>query len=1328
MDTKALIIDTNSNGKLQGNLGAWEDATTQMGRVTPNIITPDVQNSDDIEATSIAAAVSGMPTPFARPTLFARALASQNSGSGISSGLAKYYASLVDEWRGLIACLALDAANGKLSVDTIELAYSDGKEVSQTANVLEPKGAFGNMLLDKRSQWCDQKAANMNLAKPRICIIKYNGMVVGGTSPDVLLFTAPKYQIDEPLAYVNPKTHRFTDPQTLGRLTQDQWLALDSYLHLLMGRFQSLNGYFIADDNKPDYTNLQAELQKWTSEVDAKVSEKNFDKSNASPLPVNYFTIEPFKSFFNYSDNLFAINGVIFSQEQEHAQAFSPDELLLPNDVELVNINIPLPATRDLSSYPLTVLRATKKESTGFSYFALPLSETGIRVFEKNMDTLLGLNPNASAVGSSLVGEFDERANTLKVTLTIKTKEGTVKPITVNYRVSRDILQNKDVIIWPNFASAQWNRYFLYSEMPHNDHSNDCPFESVPFCGDNSTPSLDIITTTATTQDEEEKIAVLAVDGKAKSLDGKLTAKLDVFSDYRTSDQRYKYEIYEADKPFRGVEIKRMGKVCGFFLIRYSTQQDNHILPYNYAGIESQLNDVSLGIDFGSTNTSIAYYSDMDGKAKGFDFHNHRISLLQCLHTIPEGKLPTMESSVFFFQRNTMRSNTVKSILTLHDPRRLPEGNIVRQEAVSGGLPCFSRDLPINVVKDGHISLLFRNTGTIADLVNNMKWRGDDQDKEHKSAFLSSLLLHVYAELFAEGRVPVELKWSYPSSMGETLLMQYSQVWDSLSKISPVEGKNLTVSKKPGGRVDFGDSGKNAFADALNDVGGDPFGSASFPGGDAFSAQIQDNSTPFGGGDSSDPFGAGTSSPFEGGASSDPFSGGNSDPFGGGDPFGNNTGGGFGGFGSTQPKVQKKVEDLKPDDGPIEFKIEPLKKGTSLTEACAVANYIVGTLDSRVLTLCFDIGGSTTDISAICVIKGSDGQIHPTLIKQSSVRFAAQRVSGATAYLSNQFKKVLLDTCQQFGIKMTGLNFLEDKYSASTASYFYEQIVDLLPKDQLPAFYQKIAADCRDLFSVNLYVTGLIMYYAGQITEKLIKEIRRAKDGLGENWKTFVDIKFVGKGSRIFDWLSVINNNVAQQYCREQFVHGMGGMQAISQMLNNWPHFNLRTAADLAGNDIDKSEVKYEVAKGLAMPVNELYVPQDNVGIEILGEEGFSIVAASTGKSTPLQFDNSITPQMMEQLGKYFMAPTMGQPCKRFIDFAGVFYKYASHLFELKMTQNDFMTAFRNMSINSYIQNQPEFRAAKNRKDGSFDYVNPIIILEGMKFYEEYLLKGIAEK
>lgn len=56
MDTKALIIDTSNNG-LQGTLGSWQDATTSMGLVTPNIVTPDVQDSDEEGAASIAAAI-----------------------------------------------------------------------------------------------------------------------------------------------------------------------------------------------------------------------------------------------------------------------------------------------------------------------------------------------------------------------------------------------------------------------------------------------------------------------------------------------------------------------------------------------------------------------------------------------------------------------------------------------------------------------------------------------------------------------------------------------------------------------------------------------------------------------------------------------------------------------------------------------------------------------------------------------------------------------------------------------------------------------------------------------------------------------------------------------------------------------------------------------------------------------------------------------------------------------------------------------------------------------------------------------------------------------
>lgn len=1296
METKALIIDTNTNGKLQGITGGWQDASTQMSRVTPNIITPDIQEGDE-EGCLISAAVSGMPTPFARPTLFYRALVCLNSGSAGGAGLERFYASLVDEWRGLIACIALDAADGKVSVDTIEMVYSDEKGVADTANVYEPKGAFGNMLLDKRMLWCDQQAANLSIEKPKVNIIKYAGKVIGGTSPEVLLFTAPSYVMPKEHLCTNPKTLRLSDPVKLGKMNQHQYLTLWAYLKKLLDRFQQLGLYYASlGPDAPTYTNVLEELNKWTNELEAAIDEKGYDKSNASPLPVMFFTLEPFRSFLNYSDNLYALNGIIYSQEQQFAKSFAPEELLLPQDVDLVRIKLP---THELQEFPLTVLRATKKDGMGYAYFALPLSEIGIRVFDRNIDSLLGISNTISNIGSTLEGEFDEHEYLLKVTLTIRTQEGQVKPITVNYHVNHNVLLDKDLLIWPNFVSSQWNRYLLYSEMPHNDHAKDCPFETVPFCGNISAQGLDTIVSKSGDSNNSEKIALVAVNGIAQNVNGVFNAKLHVVSDHRTNDQQYKYEVYESSKPFRGIQISKMGKVCGYLLIRYTTQTDNHSLPYNYAGVEPQLSKVSLGVDFGSTNTSIAYYDANDGD-KGFSFHDHRISLLQGLHNI---KNPyTVESSIFFFQRSSIDSNMVKSILSLHDQRRLQlSDSFVHSTAVSGGFPCFNRDLPINNIKDGHISLLFNNSGMTADLINNMKWRGNQEDNNHKVAFLSSLLLHVYAELFVMGKVPNSLKWSYPSSMGFALLQQYSAIWNSLKGISPVVGIDnmsipLSISSLPNIKV--------------STDGEDPFGrivesKSSFENSDFASDGFGDNPSHTFGNDGFDSFDDSSREPFGESAS---------------DPFEENDYDEFEGFGEEeQPKT--KVRDLVADNGPIEFKIQALQQDTSLTEACAVANYSVKNANANVLTLCFDIGGSTTDISAICYMPDKNGQKQPTLIKQNSVRFAAQRVSEATSVLANSFKDVLLATCNQFGIKMTGLNAIDDKYDATTAPYFYEQMVDLLKPEQQVAFYQQIAAKCQGLFCVNLYVTGLIMYYAGQITEKLIKEVRRAKDGLGPEWKTNVDVIFVGKGSRIFDWFSLTNYQGAKAYCRDQFIHGLGGEDIAKQMLKGWPRFNL--------NDTVKNDVKYEVAKGLALPSTILYVPQDNIAIEILGEEGFSIISASTGKTTSLTFDNSITTEMMEHLGVYFMTPSQGQSCKCFRDFAGIFYKYASKLFDLKMKVADFQRAFIDMKINDYIQSQPEYRAAKNRKnrsEGDFDYVNPIIILEGMNFYEEYLLKGIT--
>lgn len=1312
MATKALIIDVNTNGVLNGNQGSWQDATNQMGRVTPNIKTPEVQDADD-ESGQLAAIVSGMPTPFARPTLFGNALVAAGNNQKETTGLQTFYDSLIREWRGLIACIALNTSSGKLKAETIELAYSDGLSLDKTENIYEPKGAFGNMLLNKRKMWCDQKAPNIDLAKPQITILKYDGQVVAGTSPETLVFTAPYYEIKDDEPYINPQTHKFDDPLKVGSLQSSGLLDLWAYVSYLSDHIKDLSAYYKPLGNiAPDYTNIQKELDRWKREIDTKIKDNHLDqdKALATPQPVSIFTQKPFRSFFNYSDRLYSVNGIVFAQEQPQSIEFSPDELLLDDSVEVVRLRLP---SSDVANFPLSVLRATKKEGTGQVFFALPLTELGVIVFEKNMDALLKVGNKNSENSSSLDAVFEEngRGGKLTVTLTLKTGNGRSKIITRNYSVSSNIQQQKDLIIWPNFASRQWNKYYLYTEMTPN--ASNCPFVAVPFCGNTGSHGVGLI---LKQEDNAEESHIALLDGEAKEQkinskdnDNNIVARLDVVTDYRTVDQPYKYEIFETNRPFRGIELRRFGKSCGYFLIRYSQDRTNPHLPYDYAAQQVQPTEVSLGVDFGSTNTSVAYYDVNDG-ANGFHFHNMRISLLQGLQGLPEEidrRLPTMENTLFFFQRNNIGSNTVKSMLTQHDPKRLPEGRSLAREAVTGGFPCFSRDLPISTVNDGLLTLQFPS-GVKADIVNDMKWRGDDSDRDHKKAFLSSLMLQVYAEMFNMRKIPTRLTWSYPSSMGASLLQQYSDIWNALKDLSPVVRQDgtpwpLDISKTPAFNVDVSSN--------------NPFGTVD--GGDSFGAAGGNN--PFGV-EEADPFGATGSDPFGNTAdTSDPF--GNS---GGADPFASQQTSssmpdGFEGFGVAKPT--KKIKDLEPDNGPIEFNITPLLQNTSLTEACSVAKFITRNSDSRVLTLCFDIGGSTTDISAICSMKDQSGAEHPTLIKQNSVRFAAQRVSRATSVLYAQFKKVLLDTCEQFHIEMTGLNRGGDKYNSDTAPYFYEQLVDMLSPQGQVAFYHKISADCQPLFCVNLYVTGLIMFYAGQITEKLIKELRRATDGPGENWKCYVEVKLVGKGSRIFDWFSLTNYNGAQAYCRAQFTAGMGGQNNIGQYLLGWPAFRLNKEVN--------EDVKYEVAKGLAIPQTDLYVPQGDTAIEILGEDGFSIKTASTGKVTQISFDNSLTADMMEQLGTNFLAPRGGNNCPRFVRFAGIYYTYAQKLFGLKMTIDDFKKGFGEMDINSYIKEQPEYRAAQNRafkKEGKFDYVNPIIILEGMKFYEDCLLKGITKQ
>ncbi len=1316
---KAIVIKVKDRSVPQGVGNEWSDVTTHMPILTRDIKTPALDAKSDLTAV-----VSGMPTIFARANLFRLAIdyvGAPETKTDENDGLLNYYKNLVDEWRGFIACIALDYT--LIDVRRIKLTYSDNKPFDQTTNIYEPKGAFGRVLFERAPLWSEHGNDVENRDIPFIDVIKYDGNVVGAISPESLLFTSPGYKIDSHRPWINKSTGKFTDPLK-NALTSAEALTLLAYVEYIETRTQNLRDYYssLDEDIRPNYATIQTNIRSWKEEIIRYCTERKYDREARSIPDVNKFKL-PFSLVFNYTSNLYGFEGLIYDDESQAPGSriyFDPRYILLPKHSEIARINF---SNHDIShnpellkEQPVYVLKAQVKNSDGeYAYFALPITPLGLNVFGKNIGALTGIDSN-NAIRSSLEAIFDpdRRDNNLDVKLVITMQSGRTRELKETYTVKADRIYNKDILLWPNFISTQWERYFLYSEMPHNAESKSCPFRATPIVGEYVNNDFRII---VDEKSAEKGPVLLAKDGKVCvtdeiSCNHNLKAKLLVVSDNRVADNDYKYEIYESTLPFKGVKLTSGNKESGYLVVRYTSDQSStqKALPRNEYGLTNELRDATVGIDFGSTNTSVAYYDITNGENKGIHFNNHRISLLQ------SGNKNTAcrERDLFFFQGKEIEGNAIKSMLTLHDPRRIPENTPgTDRNEITGGMPCFDPSLlPVQSVTERNILLQCPSIGQVT-LVYNMKWTEQERDVNNKKAFLRSLMLHIYAQLYEEGCCPVRLKWSYPSAFTLDLINQYSEIWNDLGAMhSPIKNKGLEICKS-----DIAAKFKTE----------DIFGSS--PANSPFATGQSLN--PFGGGQDN-PFGTQLDSPFGNIQASNPFEDNSqqanpfgqnmqqNNPFGEmqtqGSPFGGNSG--FVPFGS-QTQQESSVPDLEPDTNEVEFDFQPVDSTKCMTEAAAVANYN-GTQNvprgPEVMNLCFDVGGSTTDISATVSIGTA-----VTMIKQNSIRFAAQQVSGA-AKMEPHLEGVLVDICNQFHIDIPGLNIRPKGYNKESASFYFEQVLDQIPLSGLPTLYHQICSKCPNLMAVNLYVTGLIIFYAGQLTYKLTKVIRSSLAGHVPQFahlKPWVNVMFAGKGSRIFEWLSITNHVIAQQYYRQMFMAGVGGNNNIAETLPDYPQIQLSQQV----ND----NVKYEVSKGLSLDVdNSIMMPENSSeAIEILGEDNFAIIKASTGERIHLGFDNAITPQMMKYLSTYVVETSKpGQPsCQRFMNFCGIYFSAINQLFRTKLTPEDFNEGFRNMNISAYVVNTREYRIAKGHKQ--FDFVAPIIILEGMKFYEDVLMKKL---
>lgn len=1206
---KPLVISTRTV-QAAGSEFIWnklQNAEVFIGGIVTQEV--NIENSEELNKL-----ISGIPTPFARTSMFKYAINYVGQAGEELTGLMSFYKTLQDEWKGLVACIALD--NQPISVEKIILDYSDGKNKEETSNIYEPKGSMGNMLFEDKAMWCDQQELLDTTKKisPFLYVIRYNGTVIGATSPESLLFTAPVYNINSNKGFYSSITKKFTDPLNAS-LSKEEFEKLYVYVKHINNSINTFVDQFTK--KTPDVQKISVFLNNWLAEIKSKASTKGYEIDENAIVPnLNKFK-PPFDKLFNFQTTLYGYGGRISSDittlnlpEGISAIEVELDELLLNPDTSTVS-EIIFDEIGDADNTGVHMLKAYSDR--GDKYFTLPLSEKGLAIFQDEIEGLLGVG---GEVRSNLSAVYDMQSKMLQVTLQVDVN-GNITSFNKNYKEPVRI-EGQKVICWPDFISKIWNKYYLYSELPHNAPE----LKTLPLRADKKDFRL-----ISEIKDGKYQFKKIAINGK--KVDTNDTAEILIEYDInKLGSTDLKYEIYESADPFKGIEFQFKSKPSGYLVFKSITSANSNALK-DYRSLKSNLNPVRVGFDFGSNNTCISY-AEIGGQPELISFKNRRKFLLG-VDVQNNTRIATAPNEVFFFQNEEIKSNQVKSMVMIHDERRVrdieKDPKIILKREIKGGFPIFEKNIPIDDSGDTTYTTRFANQPSY--IKYNMKWSNDEKENAYKQGLLKSLYLKTYAELLDIEKFPESLVWAYPSSMNKQILLKYGILWNEVGQVNPL------LTDASSGFV-YNNAKVAQFSGTITNIGSQ--------GGT------------FGGG-----FGSG------------------------------GFGGSSGGFGAGNSFSGKKPSN---SDG-LDLKAQ--------TEAASVCKHALGVgfqTGQRGLIIGFDIGGSTTDILCIALKKDKLSEqaddFKDTLIKQSSIKFAAGKLADATSR-SKKFQDVLRSFCRKKELYIHGITVLPDKLNANTSTYYYNMIVDRLnTENDLNEFYQNLAADCPELFTINSFMTGLIMFYAGQLAHK----IRDTQEQNPADYLSSFDevmIGCFGKGGRMFDWLRAMNEQAAFSYYQSCFGAGYG-MKASEHI----KYFQIRPS--------DTNYVKAEVSFGLSR-YNEIHITTEQIS-ELIGEDGYTYNGAIIESLAPVES------RFMQQFGNQFSTP---REFKRFNEFAKIFYSFTNEFFgfNLPTIEQD----INNMRLKSYIENIPEYQLAKRSEE--FDFEAPVIILEGMCFLDTILTKKL---
>jgi hypothetical protein len=370
------------------------------------------------------------------------------------------------------------------------------------------------------------------------------------------------------------------------------------------------------------------------------------------------------------------------------------------------------------------------------------------------------------------------------------------------------------------------------------------------------------------------------------------------------------------------------------------------------------------------------------------------------------------------------------------------------------------------------------------------------------------------------------------------------------------------------------------------------------------------------------------------------------------------------------------------------------------TEAESVCKYALSRdygLNNN-LFLGIDVGGSTSDI--LLLAKDITADNAPRLYKQSSVRIAAG-VFFEAVIKSAIFRKAIHNYHQgQKRIKVE--NIQEILSEGHKAPFYLNSVFDQLTDDDFSAFYSFIGREASFVYAIPAYVTGLLIFYAGKLCSKTIKE---------NNLTVVREVHLMpfGKGGRLFHWLQTIPGSTSTNaYYEECFRKGYGeGAEAIRLVYRN----------DIS---IDN---KSEVSKGLAVDTELIYDRNVRFTSDIFAEKNIKYLR--DGQFVEFAEDEVVSDEYFEKIDK-FQFP---EKLENFENFLRIFIDFVGH--KAGLVRNIAVLENRSKELTSrlsaFIDNDSEYKKARNAKQQTnrFEYRFPIFIAEGLCYLEQILIPEI---